>query len=336
MLFRLFIFIPLLTQFAAFAFGHGDGRCNKLADGTLLKISHISPDIVGFIGGHGHLNEYPSGLFGKSFWTPGGYEDVQARIAGGYWDEDEMFTDCVAQTPRNIGGGGSSKTTPTDVIPPVVVDPEPIVLPEPVVEMVSYLMTFREGVGAYHLPIKPAVFYLTDLFAQLGHATQVSALRPTVQVWSRVYSEGSLHDEWISRYRGFVIEMEQEVMLTLTGIAKGYGYDFIYLKDGLNLIGVPRKAQALETVADFFSLFSSVVSVKGIAIGETGEVFTELDGTTLIDGETGYLIESDGDAQRAIWGTQWTMTASAAPGAAHWRYYQKMATTWGALKGGTR
>ena len=123
----------------------------------------------------------------RVYWNQGGYEHVQARIDLGYWFEDKMFFDCVAQTPRHIGGGGSSKTTPTDVIPPVT-EVETIVLPETaVVEMVSYTMVFREGFGAYHLPIKPDVFYLTDLFAELGvHATRISALRPTVQLWTDV------------------------------------------------------------------------------------------------------------------------------------------------------
>ena len=316
------------SYWLSLSYGHGDGQCEKLRDGTLLKITHFAPSHQDYIGGHGHLKEYPSGLFAKGYWDQGGYEHVQARIAGGYWFEDKMFFDCVAQTPRNSGG---RNTTPTDVIPPVT-ESETIVLPEPVVEMVSYTMTFREGVGAYHLPIKPALFYLTNLFAQLGHATEIRAWRPTVQLWSPVTSVNSPHDEWISPYRGFVVEMEQEVTLTLTGIAKGYGYDMIYLKDGLNLIGVPRKAQALETVADFFSLFPTIVSVKGIAIGETGEVFTELDDTVLVDGETGYLIESDGDdVQQAIWGTQWTQDMTmAAPGVM--RLPQTLATTWGALK----
>ena len=52
---------------------HGDGQCEKLRDGTLLKIFALISHrpTKDYIGGHGHLKQYPSGLFGKGVLESG-------------------------------------------------------------------------------------------------------------------------------------------------------------------------------------------------------------------------------------------------------------------------
>ncbi len=228
--------------------------------------------------------------------------------------------------------------------PAEIKEPDVVPIDVPVVP-VRYTMVFPEGTSLLHLPVRPdGISHLTDLFASLGaNVNAIGALRPTVQLWSIVTSPQSLHDEWISRHRGILVNMESETTLELTGIARPYGYDFIYLKQGRNLIGVPRQSDALETVGDFYRVFRHVTSVKGLDSDITFSLpiqddwFVELDRDTVIDGTTGYMIESDTDDVYPVWGTQWTYEPpSAAPGVDQWRYYQNMATTWGALKGGRR
>ena len=202
-------------------------------------------------------------------------------------------------------------------------------------------MTFPQGVSALHLPFPSArVRYFTDLYYFLGddNVHFLAALRPTVQVWSVVRSVESLHDEWISPHRGFVANMGNKVALELALDNPRYGYTMMYLKTGYNLVGVPRRSPVLETVADFFDVFPTVESVKGldpnieVGIDDTPSVgwFIDLDGDTEIDCCTAYLLYSNDDAQYPVWGFPWHYEpSSAAPGI--WRV-GKLAVTWGGLK----
>ena len=160
----------------------------------------------------------------------------------------------------------------------------------------------------------------------------IEALRPTVQLWSVVKSKIKGNpDEWISMYRGLVVDMENEttIELTMKKPKTDFGYTMIYILEGLNLIGVPRQAEALEVVGDFYQVLDGVVSVKGMADGE----WIGLDDDTEINGETGYLVEMSQVDQYAVWGTIWKQpVSSAAPPSAQWGDYKRIATTWGAMK----
>ena len=216
---------------------------------------------------------------------------------------------------------------------------EQMTITEP--EYVSYSITFPQGISALHLPIKPNNIYFTNLYEKLGddNVNWISALRPTVQVWSIIRSSESRTDGWISSYRGFVVYMEQEVTIELKAIKRGFSYSTIYIKDGMNLIGVPLQSEALEMVGDFYTIFPCVTSVKGIPMYVMFDMpnavdldwFEELDDDTMIDGETAYMLQSDGNDEYTLWGTQWQMaTPSAAPGVV--RQPRSLITTWGALK----
>lgn len=216
------------------------------------------------------------------------------------------------------------------------------VMESPALDPLCYTMVFPKGINALRLPFQTdRPRYLTDLYEFLGDENVhfIAALRPSVQAWTIVRSADSSVDEWISPYRGFVVYMENEAALDLKAVKKGFTYAAIPLKHGDNLIGVPLESESLETVGDFFRVFPSVTSVKGIpadtAVDMPASVdvewFEELDNDVMINGETGYLIHSTADAEYTVWGTQWTMqTSSAAPGVV--REPRSIVTTWGALK----
>ena len=192
--------------------------------------------------------------------------------------------------------------------------PEVQPIPDP---HVSYSMTFPAGVNSLHLPFKPRKsFFFTDLVNLLGdvNVNSISALRPTVQAWTVVTSSHSVHNEWISVYRGFVADMKNEVVVDLVREPTNYGYNIIRLAEGQNLIGVPRESSQLELVSDFFVVFDSVVWVELIENGETRTRFrpqftTE---TSTLDGDTPilpthgcYMLMSLEDDEYAIWGNAW-------------------------------
>ena len=182
----------------------------------------------------------------------------------------------------------------------------------------TFTMTFPEGVNSLHLPFKPyTVFYFTDLFELLedDNVNAIAALRPTVQLWSIISSSPSVHDEWISRYRGFLIDMEETVEVTFIRDAYNYGYDIIYLKDGMNLIGVPRDSEYLTVVSDFFVVFDCVAWVEVMIDGETQILYhpvlesvqleSTLDGDTEISPTQGYMVMSLDDDEYPVWGDPW-------------------------------
>lgn len=182
----------------------------------------------------------------------------------------------------------------------------------------TFTMTFPKGVNSLHLPFKPYnAFYFTDLFELLGdeNVNSIAALRPTVQVWSVISSATSLHDEWISRYRGFLVDMEETVEVTFIRDAYNYGYDIIYVKDGMNLIGVPRDSEYLAVVSDFFVVFNCVAWVEVLIDSETQilyhpalesmEMESTLDGDTEISPTQGYMLMSLDDDEYPVWGDPW-------------------------------
>ena len=103
----------------------------------------------------------------------------------------------------------------------------------------------------------------------------------------------------------------------------------------MNLIGVPRQAEALETVSDFYRIFPGILSVKSIPANIEYDMpseidwewFVDLDDDVPIESTVGYMIESDGDDEYPLWGTQWVEPVMAAPGIT-----RNIVTTWGALK----
>ena len=182
----------------------------------------------------------------------------------------------------------------------------------------TFTMTFPEGVNSLHLPFKPyTAFYFTDLFELLedDNTNAIAALRPTVQIWSIISNSPSVHDEWISRYRGFLIDMEETVEVTFIRDAYNYGYDMIYLKDGMNLIGVPRDSEYLAIVSDFFVVFDCVAWVEVMIDGETQilyhpalesvQLVSTLDGDTEISPTQGYMVMSLDDDEYPVWGDPW-------------------------------
>ena len=334
--------ISVLLVAANVCYGHGDELCSYGSKGF---ITHFTPGeeyiytLVNYPGGHGHHKSYPDGTESWSYWDIKGYAEVQAQYASGAWDIRGDFDDCkwvVVPTPTPYVPTPSVIPAPMpepDVTP--IVEPE-IVAPIPDV-MVTYSMTFPKGISALHLPIKPEVFYFTDLFESLGddNVNWIFALRPTVQHWTHVTSPNSRSDEWISEYRGFVIYMENETTIELTAVEKPYGYRHIYLHDGMNLIGVPRQAEALETVGDFYRRFPGILSVKSIPADIEYDMpteidwdwFVDLDDDVAIEPTVGYMIESDGDDVYPLWGTQWVEPVMAAPGIT-----RDIAIMWGKLK----
>ena len=179
-------------------------------------------------------------------------------------------------------------------------------------------MVFPKGVNGLHLPFKPYNnFYFSNLFELLedDNVNSIAAIRPTVQVWTIVTSSDPLQDEWISRYRGFLIDMEETVEVTFVRDAYGFGYDIIYLMQGRNLIGVPRRSDHLEVVSDFFVVFDCVAWVEVMIDGETEILYhpaletmqqeNTLDGDTEISPTRGYMLMSLDDDQYAVWGEPW-------------------------------
>ena len=91
--------------------------------------------------------------------------------------------------------------------------------------------------------------------------------------------------------------------------AYNYGYDMIYLKDGMNLIGVPRNSEYLAIVSDFFVVFDCVAWVEVLIDSETQilyhpalesmEVESTLDRDTEISPTQGYMLMSLDDP---VWG----------------------------------
>ena len=87
----------------------------------------------------------------------------------------------------------------------------------------------------------------------------------------------------------------------------------MYLKEGQNLIGVPRESSQLELVSDFFVVFDSVMWVELIEDGETRTLYhplltterSTLDGNTEILPTRGYMLMSLEDDEYAIWGNAW-------------------------------
>ena len=182
----------------------------------------------------------------------------------------------------------------------------------------TFTMTFPKGVNSLHLPFKPyTAFYFTDLFELLENenVNSIAALRPTVQLWSIISNSPSAHDEWVSLYRGFLIDMEETVEVTLIRDAYNYGYDMIYLKDGMNLIGVPRDSEYLAVVSDFFVVFDCVAWVEVMIDGETQILYhpalesvqleSTLDGDTEISPTQGYMVMSLDDDEYPVWGDPW-------------------------------
>ena len=341
--------ISVLLVAVNVCYGHGEGLCAYGSKGRITEFTPNRPDDPNVIynpkynnpyfeGGHGHHKSYPDGTESWSYWSAGGYVYVLEQYANGSWDELDDFDDCkwvVVPTPTPAP---TPYVPPTSDVPAETIPDE--VIPIPVVSipdvMVHYSMIFPKGISALHLPIKPNVFYLTDLFEALGDDVNwISALRPTVQAWSHVASSPSGHDEWISNYRGFVTYMENEAVIELTAVEKHYGYTMMYLKDGLNLVGVPRQAEALETIGDFYRAFPNIVSIKsipkdvefGVASRIDWEWFALLDDDVIISPTTGYMIEHNGNDEYPLWGTQWVEPVMAAPGIT-----RNIVTTWGALK----
>ena len=145
----------------------------------------------------------------------------------------------------------------------------------------------------------------------------------------------SRQDEWISEYRGFVADMSESVTIELMQEApqSDFGYSMMYLKEGLNLVGVPRQSEMLEAVEDFYDVFPGVLSVKGLT--PASAEWIELDDDTEISGETGYLLQCTEGSERAIWGVPWMYEpVSAAPGIEQWASYKQIATTWAQVKTG--
>ncbi|MDE0300453.1 MAG: hypothetical protein OXN17_17580 [Candidatus Poribacteria bacterium] len=182
----------------------------------------------------------------------------------------------------------------------------------------TFTMIFPKGVNSLHLPFKPyTAFYFTDLFELLENenVNSIAALRPTVQLWSIISSSPSVHDEWISRYRGFLIDMEETVEVTFIRDAFNYGYDMMYLKDGMNLIGVPRNSDDLAVVSDFFVVFDCVAWVEVMIDGDTQiryhpalestQLESTLDSDTEISATQGYMVMSLDDDEYPVWGDPW-------------------------------
>ena len=194
---------------------------------------------------------------------------------------------------------------------------------------ISYAITFIEGIHAYHLPVHSGTIWLTDLFEMLvPEVVEIRALRPTVQAWTVVRNEHSKSDEWISQYRGLLIGMDEDKTIVLTAPKLAYGYSIMYLKEGDNLVGIPRKSEYLKKVGDLFKRFgNAVTSVKGYNEGEWAELDKEIE----LEATVGYLVTADKDVELVVWGEQWIQSVAMAP-AAQWAYYKKMATTWAAVK----
>ena len=341
--------IVLALAITNVCYGHGDELCARGSKGFIThfvpgeeRISDRVKSTATYPGGHGHHKAYPGGTESWGYWSELGYAYVLEQYANGSWDVLDDFDDCkpeadyVPPTPAPTPAP-YVPPTPTPDVPAETIPDE--VIPTPVVSipdvMVTYSMTFPKGISALHLPIKPKVIYFTDLFEALSddNVNWIFALRPTVQHWTHVTSVNSRQNEWISEYRGFVTYMENETTIELAAIERQYGYSMMYLRDGMNLIGVPRQAEALETVGDFYQRFPGILSVKSIPANIEYDMpteidlewFVDLDDDVAVSPTAGYMIEHNGNDEYPLWGTQWTYEPpSAAPGVDQW---QKMATT---------
>ena len=238
-------------------------------------------------------------------------ESTEPQLASGNGKESIPYSPTYVQRPVE-------QVIPVQPVDLQIASVQPMeqVIPEPSpVEQASYKMTFPQGVNSLHLPCKPRKsFFFTDLVNLLGdvNVNSISALRPTVQAWTVVTSSHSVHNEWISRYRGFVADMQHEVTVDLTREPAGHGYDMLYLKEGNNLIGVPRESPQLEIVSDFFVVFDSVMWVELIEDGLTRTRYhPSLPDTSTLDSDTGilptrgYMLMSLEDDEYAIWGNAW-------------------------------
>ena len=208
-----------------------------------------------------------------------------------------------------------------------VTSDEPISTPILPVEFIRYVMTFPEGRNTLHLPIKHDTMYFTGLFKELGDGVNsLEALRPTTQRWTIVRSVDSVQNEWISEHRGFVADMETETTIELVSEKRGYGYNMIYVKKGVNLIGVPRDSDSLDTVGEFYTALDGVTSVQMMVDGE----MVTPDDDDLIDPTIGYFVTVTEDDEFAVWGNQWVYEMSSpAPQIVR---FGKVATTWGGIK----
>ena len=240
-----------------------------------------------------------------------------------------MLNPCVMGQPCAVGMSNPCDPMPeisTEPIPEVTKD-EPISIPVLSIEYIYYVMTFPEGLNSLHLPIKGDIMYFTDLFEELGDGVNsLESLRPTVQRWTIVRSVNSVQDEWISEYRGFVANMEEETTIELVSEKRGYGYSIIYVKEGVNLIGVPRDSDSLDTVGGFYTVLDGVISVQTMVDGE----MVTPDDDDPIDPTIGYFVTVTEDDEFAVWGYQWVYEMSSpAPQIVR---FGKVATTWGAIK----
>lgn len=220
-------------------------------------------------------------------------------------------------------------------------EPEPQSRPEPEVEIefepevvetppvvISYTMTFPEGENSLSLPIGTA--FLKEIFGWLGDdANTISGFRPTVQRWTTVKCASQRHDNYVGRGDGFVADMEVEREVTLTARQRlGTTYAIIYLRKGMNVIGVPLESPHLDTVGEFYSYFRHA-DVQSVQVKADGELVTPAM-SDAIKPDAGYYVTVGKTYQREVWGTQWSQPqASAAPGIVR---VGKLATTWGALK----
>ena len=283
-----------------------------------------------------------------------------------------QINDEIVDSTPVVGGGipdGISSTEDgeeTGEIPSV--QPTDEMLPEIVAEqMIPKLMTythiFPAGVSFQHIPLDitdfngsgVAVNSVPGVFDQLDDLDNSVALLIAsrgISGWTYVTSPNYPALAAIWKSIGFVAVMHEETKVEITGTFGSWTgesdivYSLLYLRSGgLTLRGVPVQSDRLQTVGDFYTVFPNIISVKGIdpdieldltdtPIRVKDDWFVELDKDVIIDGTTSYLIESEGAAQRAIWGVPWTNvpSSSAAPPAVQWSHYKKMATTWGQLK----
>ena len=225
----------------------------------------------------------------------------------------------------------------------------------------TYDHTFPAGVSLQHIPLDIidfnksgiAVNSVPGVFDRLGNSVALLIASRGVSGWTHVtYPDFPSHNA-IWKSIGFVAVMHEKVMVEITGTFGGWtghaptAYQILYLRQGgLTLLGVPLRSASLETVGDFYTFFGNVESVMGIDPNleiDTAETpirvqddwFVELDGDTVIDGYTSYLIRSDGAAQRTLWGVPWAYDdapSASAPAAEQWAYFKKIATTWGRMK----
>ena len=289
-------------------------------------------------------------------------QDDYNLVRGNCVDDDGRMTDSRANAPS------PPPSTPPTIHPEVPRDDthrETEDLQQNTVSMealaFTYDHTFPAGVSLQHIPLDIidfnksgiAVNSVPGVFDQLGNSVALLIASRGVSGWTHVtYPNFPAHNA-IWKSIGFVAVMHEELTVQIEGTFGGWtgqtptAYQILYLRQGgLTLLGVPLRSASLETVGDFYTFFANVESVMGIdpdleidtmvtPIRVQDDWFVELDGDTVIDGYTSYLIRSDGAAQRTLWGVPWANEPpSSAPPAEQWAYYKKMAMTWGAVKAG--